>query len=252
MDRGVYAAASGGLTNFRLLQIVGNNLANVSTVGFKAERLITRQQEFEDTLAGALNDPSGRAAADHERTPGTVDMQTTTDFTPGPVSFTGDPLNVALRQSNQFFVVNTPEGEAYTRAGNFTLDSAGQLVTPDGFPVMGDGGAIALRPGTAKITGTGMVMVDKEQVGRLRVVQVDDPTQLQRKSGVRFSLGANAQPNSAEADLITESVEMPNVSVVQSMVDMINVQRAFETYTKSVRTINELDDVSLRTARSIG
>ena len=139
MDRGIYAAASGGLSSLRLLEVISNNMANSSTVGFKAERLVGRQQSFSDTLAGTLAEQPARALGDQERTPGVTDVSTLTDFTPGPISNTGNPLNVALVKDNQFFVVQTPEGEEYTRAGNFTLDSGGTLVTPDGFPVLGDG-----------------------------------------------------------------------------------------------------------------
>ena len=171
MDRGVYAAASGGLLQARRLQLVANNLANVSTVGFKAERLVSRQQEFADTLASSIAQNAPHAKGDQQRTPGVVDIDSVTDFSPGPVTTTGNPLNVALNNKNQFFVVNTPDGERYTRAGNFTLNAQGTLVTPDGQPVLGEGGPITIQGGSnATISGNGTVSLNGASVGRLRVV----------------------------------------------------------------------------------
>lgn len=254
MDRGTYAAASGGLLENRRLQVVANNLANVNTVGFKAERLTSRQQEFSDTLAAAISADQPRASADHERTPGVVSIESVTDFTPGPINFTGNPLDVALREPDDFFVVQTPEGEQYTRAGNFTLDGNGTLVTQDGFPVLGEGGPITAQDGQPVISDTGTVTVNGEPVGRLRTVRIEDPTQLERKEGVRFKLreGAQGAVLPAETAVASQSVEMPNVGVVESMVDMIAAQRSFEGYTKTMQTIDELNDVAIRSARVTG
>ena len=251
MDRGIYSAASGGLSSVRLMEVIGANLANANTVGYKAERLVNRQQSFEDTLAGALSNSSTRAAADHQRTPGVTDIGTITDFTAGPVDRTGNPLHVALADSHQFFVVKTPTGETLSRAGNFTMDQTGFLVATDGMQVLGDGGPIALQPG-ARINQDGSVVAGTQSLGKLRVVQVDDFKQLQRINGTRFRLSGGAQAAPVDAKVIPESVELPNITVVQSMTDMINANRAFESYTKSARTINDLDETAMRTARSAG
>ncbi|MCB0323369.1 MAG: flagellar hook-basal body protein [Bdellovibrionales bacterium] len=252
MDRGIYAAGSGGLLESRRLQVTANNMANVSTVGFKAQRLVAREQEFGDTLAATLTDTPSRVTGDHERIPGVTDVQTITDFTPGPVSNTGNPLNVALRDPDTFFVVNTPEGELYTRAGNFTLDSQGILTTPDGYPVLGEGGPITINQGSPRISSSGAVTSDGTLVGRLRTVRVEDLTQLERKDGARFALPGGGEALPVRADVIPESVEMPNVNVVESMVDMMGAQRSFEAYTKTVQTIDELNSAALRTARITG
>jgi flagellar basal body rod protein FlgG len=199
-----------------------------------------------------LQDGTERAPKDHDRTPGVVQIASETDFTPGPVSNTGNPLDVALGRANQFFVVSTPEGERLTRAGNFTKNANGTLVTPDGLSVQGDGGEIVLPAGEASISSNGAILVGKQVVGRLRVVEVNDLTQLRRTEGARFkSEGGTGEPVE-NPELITNSVEMPNISVVEAMVEMINAQKAFEAYTKSVRTIDELNERSIRNARLSG
>lgn len=252
MDRGMYTSASGGLLGLRRLQILSNNLANVSTVGFKAQRLVAREQSFEETLASTLPNVPASAKGDFQRVPAAIHLNTVTDFSPGPIQTTGNPLDVALRKPNQFFVVNTPEGEVYTRAGNFTLNAEGNLVTQDGFAVLGDGGALTVEGGKASIVADGSLVVGGEAVGRLRVVEIEDLTKLTHLEGVRFKLEGGGQPQTVEADVVPNSVEMPNVSVVEAMVDMISANKGFEAYTKTLRTIDELNDVAIRNARTMG
>ncbi|HMO19210.1 MAG TPA: flagellar hook-basal body protein [Oligoflexia bacterium] len=247
MERGIYSASSGGLLESRRLDLIANNLANVNTVGFKASRLVARQQEFGDTLASSVKEQFARAPLDHGNTPGVVDIEVRTDFSAGPVEHTGNPLNAALVDSKHFFMVQTPEGERLTRAGNFTINGEGQLSTVDGYPVMGDGGPIPILSADARITKSGAVMVDAQLVGRVRVVKVEDFSKLEKEAGTRFKMQGEAE--SITPDLIPESVELPNVSVVEAMVEMIATQRAFESYAKTVQTISELNDTNMRTIK---
>jgi flagellar basal-body rod protein FlgF len=253
MDKGLYSATSGGMLATKRIDVVANNIANVNTVGFKGERLASRQQEFRDTLASQVGGDTTLAKKDFDRTPGVVATGTTTDFTVGPIQYTGNPLDIALRKPNQFFSVTTPEGELLTRAGNFTLTADGTLVTQDGQPVNGDGGAIQIPAGPPpKITPNGTITVGGRNLARVRVVEVADLTQLERIGSSRFKL-KGGEPNPAEIPSIAvESVEMPNVQVVEGMVDMINAHKAFEAYTKTARTIEELNERAVRTARTQG
>lgn len=252
MDRGLYSAASGGLLNSRRLEVVAHNLANANTVGFKAQRLAARQQSFEDTLASQLPSLPPRAQGDFDRTPGVMNIETVTDFSPGPLEETGNPLHVALRKQNQFFVVATPEGEEYTRAGNLTIDSERNLVTADGLPLLSEGGPITLPQGNIHIAETGVVAVNNQVIGTLRVVEMDDLSSLKRASGARFVQEGNAAPRAVPADLVPGAVEMPNISVVEAMVDLIAAQRSFEAYTKSARTIDEMNELAIRNGRMTG
>lgn len=246
MERGTYIAASGGLVQLRRLDVVNNNLANVNTPGFKRQILVGDLQQFEDTLASvvAQNDPY--AKGDHDRTPGTVNLRTQTDFTPGPIKNTENPLDVALRNPKDFFVVNSPEGPLYTRAGNFTLTPEGELVTVDGFAVQGDGGAITANGPGANITPNGTVLANGLQVGKLQVVRFDDPQVLEPVGATRFRLKAGGVgPQQVEPALAEQSLEMANVSAITSMIDLIIANRGFEMYTKSAQAIDNMNQTAI-------
>ena len=105
MDRGIYTSASAGLYQLRKLEVVNNNLANINTVGFKKQILTGETQSFDQTLASAVAKDDPYAKGDHDRTPGVVNSRTVTDFTVGAIKNTGNPLDVALRNPNDFFVI---------------------------------------------------------------------------------------------------------------------------------------------------
>lgn len=246
MDRGTYVAASAGLANLKKLEIVNNNLANVNTPGFKRQFLVNRKGEFDDTLAQALNAADPYAKADAERTPGVVSVESVTDFTLGPIKPTGNPLDVALRNPNDFFVVDGPSGPEYTRAGNFTLNVDGELVTTDGFLVQGDGGALAVTGPGATITPGGNLRTRTEDVGRLRVVRFEDTSVLKPIGNTRFEIaaGGTAGPQ-VDPDIIPASLEMSNVSAITSMLDLITTSRGFDLYTRTARTIDDLNSTAI-------
>jgi flagellar basal-body rod protein FlgF len=246
MERGSYTAASLGLFQHRKLEIVNNNLANLSTPGFKREVLVGDTQPFEDTLASeiASNDPYARG--DHDQSPAVINLRSVTDFSQGPIRNTGNPLDAALASPNDFFVVGGPGGLQYTRAGAFTLNSQGELVTPDGAPVQGDGGAIAVTGVGAEITENGGVRVNGAEVGRLQVVTIADPSKLERVGNTRFVLAKGTPPpEQVEPKLLSRSLEMANVSTIGSVVDLMTTSRAFDLYTKAAQSIDQLNQSAI-------
>lgn len=247
MDRGTYTAASNGLAQLRKLEVVNNNLANVNTPGFKRQILVADKQNFDETLAKQFAKEDPYARGDHERSSGVVNLREITDFSEGPIKSTGNPLDVALRKPGQFFVIQTPEGEQYSRAGNFTLDVQGQLVTQDGMPVLGDGGAITADGPGAKITAGGNVKGDRgTDFGKVRVVEFVDTSKLQQVGGNRFKLVDGATPAATvEADLEPGSLEMSNVSLISSVVDLITTNRGFEAYTRITQSIDQINQAAI-------
>lgn len=247
MDRGTYASASAGLYQLRRLDVLNHNLSNVNTPGYKGQVITAERREFDQTLAAKLVPDEAYVQADQERSPGVVNIKTQTDFRQGPIQVTGNPLNAALNNANDFFVINTPEGPQYTRAGNFTLASEGELVTAEGFQVLGDGGAITTTGGEVQISANGSVLSDGEVVGRLQVVRFPTTEGLVRTAGARFQLtGGDAPPILEDPQITTSALEMSNVSAIESMVQLISANRGFELYTKSARTIDEMNQTATR------
>lgn len=246
MDRGTYSAASGGLFQFRKLEVVNNNLANTNTPGFKKQLLVGSEQTFDQTLASAMQGMDAYASGDHRRTPGVVNIKTVTDFSAGPIKNTGNPLDAALRDEHDFFAIQTPEGEQYTRAGNFTLDSEGTLVTMDGLPVMGDGGPLVAQGAGVSLGNDGSLRAGGAAVGKVKVVHFDDPSALERVGATRFKLGANQPaPAPSENQIEAQSLEMSNALNVNSILDLITTNRAFDMYTKSARSIDEMNQQAI-------
>jgi len=229
------------------LELINNNLANVNTPGFKRQFLVSEERAFDQTLASMLPLGDPFAKADHDRDPEVITTETRTDFSAGPIRETGNPLDVALRHPLDFFVVQNESGTFYTRAGNFTLNVEGQLVTPDGAQVQGDGGALTASGANVHIAADGSLMADGRPVGRLQVVRFSDPKSLRRVEGTRFLLSEGGPtPEQVPADLAPRSLEMPNVSVISSMAEMITANRGFEAYTKVARTIDELNGIAIQ------
>lgn len=246
MDRGVYASTALGLAQMKKLDLVNNNLANVNTPGFKKQILVGEAQSFDQTLAKLVENQDPYAKADHQRTPGVVSLRSVTDFTQGPIKSTGNTFDVALRDPKDFFVVNTPSGLQYTRAGDFSLNTEGEIVTMDGYQVQGDGGPIAVNGPNVRIAPNGQITVNKTPIGKLQVVRFDDPTQLERVGATRFKLGAGqAQPIPVDPNIATESLEMSNVSAISSMIDLISASRGFEMYSRTVASLDQLNQAAI-------
>jgi len=247
MDRGTYAAASGGLVQLRKLESINNNLANINSVGFKKELVKTDTQTFEQTFAAEFAGQDPFAQGDHERTPGSVNIASIIDFTQGSIKSTGNNLDVAIGKPKQFFVVQTPAGIEYTRAGNFSINAEGELATIDGMQVQGDGGAVTVGGAGAAIQSDGSVTLNSQKVGQLQVVEISDPRQLIPTGGTRFKLaqGAAAPIGVDQPDLVPASLEMANVSAVSSMVELIQVNRAFELYTKMAQSIDQMNQTAI-------
>ncbi|MGI8510657.1 MAG: flagellar hook-basal body protein [Gemmatimonadaceae bacterium] len=205
----------------RRQEVSSNNLANVSTDGFKSQKV------FAQMVEGSL--PAANAV---------------TDFTPGPLNTTGNPLDVAI-EGRGFMVVQTPNGERLSRGGALRVDNTGTLTDPAGNAIMGEGGTIRVssrgdaQAGEIQITRTGAVMVDKAEVGRLKVETVPDNTPLLREgSGLFVPPVKRARVDPDTVSIRQGSLEQSNVSSVGEMVDMISIQRAYTAVQKAMTTID--------------
>lgn len=247
MDIATYTAASAGILQMRKLEVQNNNLANVNTVGFKRQYIIAGRENFDETLAKQVETEDPFARSDQQRVSTVSEMTAQIDFSMGPIRNTGNPLDVALRNQNDFFVVNTPQGPRYTRAGNFSLGSEGQLVTLDGNQVQGDGGAIVVNGTGAHIAADGSVRAGGQTLGRLQIVHFNDTSGLEATDGARFKLKqGGAAPITVEAKLEPQSLEMSNASAITGMIDLITTNRAFDAYQKAAQTIDSLNQTAIQ------
>ncbi|MZP29542.1 flagellar hook-basal body complex protein [Heliobacterium undosum] len=252
MIRGLYTSASGMLIQQTNQDVTANNLANVNTVSFKKDRAVFR--EFPEMLIRRMHDFSPSEAGQAEKNPvigrvGTgsvVDAIWTDPSNPG-VRVTQNPTDLAI-MGRGYFVVNTPEGERYTRNGQFTLRSNGALVTADGYAVQGTAGDVNVpQGGSLRIDSDGRVFSGDVEVAQLRIVGVDDAAPDQAppllKAGESLyrlnEQGAGGGVRDlavGETEIKSGALELANVNVVQEMVQMITASRAYEANQKAIQS----------------
>jgi flagellar basal-body rod protein FlgF len=225
MIRGLYTAASGLTVQWERQEAIANNLANADTVGYKRDDMIGTS--FGEYMIYAVR--AGNARYIGNASSGSVGFETVTDYSPGELRQTGNPLDLAL-EGEGFFVVQTPQGERLTRNGDFTLDQAGNLVNHQGYPVLGENGPIVLRGSAAEILADGRVRVGGEVIDRLRVVKPQVGTAL-RKEGANL-YGGGSWTAATGSQVRQGFLEGSNVQTVMEMVRMIEVSRAYEANQK--------------------
>lgn len=236
MIQGLYTAASGMVAHQIRLDMLANNLANVDTAGFKADLVaLDVSVTPQDSLSGSSL-PMSSVLADR---PGI-------DPRPGPLKTTGNPLDLAIVGPG-LFVVETPQGERYTRAGNFVQDAEGFLTTNNGFRVLGSGGPIAVPETGLRIDEAGRLATGET----LRFVAGPERAHLIKVGDNLFaSEGETARPEDlAAARVVQGQVEGSNVNVVMTMVEMLATMRTYEAYQ---RTIQALDQTVGQAANDLG
>jgi flagellar basal-body rod protein FlgF len=243
MNSGMYAAVSGNMVSAQRLEIITNNLANINTVGFKKDRMI-----FDTMLNSAKNptQPAGMLTDAPVLSTYTVD----TDYSAGPQKQTGNPLDLALDGSG-FFVVNTPQGKAYTRQGNFHLDAGGKVITADGYEVQAGGGPLTIKGGKVDINEKGEVSVDGQQVSTLSVVDFPKPYQMQKIGSAMFvpSDPAMTEQPATGALVRQGALEDSNVHPLLEMANLIETTRFYES---CVKTIQSYDEMANKAANDLG
>ncbi|CAG0988475.1 Flagellar basal-body rod protein FlgG [Methylophilaceae bacterium] len=253
MIRSLWISKTGLDAQQTQMDVISNNLANVSTTGFKRSRAV-----FEDLLYQTIRQP-GAQSSQQTQLPsglqlgtGVRPVATERIFTQGNLQQTNNDKDVAI-QGAGFFQVLLPDGAtAYTRDGSFQIDSQGQLVTSSGFPVQP---AITLpadiqsmtigRDGTVSITQAGSS--NAVQVGTIQLATFINPAGLQSKGEnlyVETAASGNANtntPGTNGAGLLTQGyIETSNVNVVEELVNMIQTQRAYEINSKSITTSDQM------------
>jgi flagellar basal-body rod protein FlgF len=225
----------------RQMDVVANNIANINTTGFKAERVL-----FEPDINPIARDRD--FALPDQLLYFTEDWATMHDLAPGSIEQTGNPLDVSL-SGEGFFTVQTPNGERWTRSGAFQIDPTGLLVDVSGNPVLGDAGEIRFDTNETDITidATGTVSTNVGSKGRLRVVEFANPQELAREGDNLYS-GGTAQAN-IHTRIIQGAIEKSNVSGVSELTQMIRVQRAYESLAAMMQ---RQDDIQASAIKRLG
>jgi flagellar basal-body rod protein FlgG len=217
------------------MDVITNNLANSSVCGFKKYRI-----SFQDVLN---QETGGNAAAPADSSPSNNGMvRTEIDFTQGDFRTTGNALDMAVHGEG-FFKIQTSEGIQYTRKGNFSLDNQGFLVTQNGEKVMGQAGPIQIQGKHIEMNGQGTITADGEAVGTIDLASFEDPSKL-TPSGQAMFANPSGEPE-IDPPAITQvtqgAIELPNVQVAEEMVSMIHSMRAFQSYQKVIRVLDEVN-----------
>lgn len=237
MDSGYYAACTALVARTQALDTVANNIANTSTVGFRAERNL-----FSSVLANAgsaSTSPLNPVLNSYGILSGTM-----ADVTQGTMEKTGNDLDLAI-EGKGYFAVKTADGPMYTRNGAFQVSSKGQVVTAAGDLVLGDKGPINIpADGKISISGDGTISSDGAVVGKIKVVEFPQNAELANAGNSLYS----APPNVAPLPVAKEStvrqgvLENSNVNAVSSMIQLVEAQRNAEMMQKALSMFNsEID-----------
>lgn len=226
MIRGFYTAVAGLIANNSRQAVVADNIANVSTTGFKASR--TSQSAFQLELARSTGGALGPLAT------AVVPRGPYVDRSPGPLEVTGVPTDLAIEGEGLFVVAGTT-GMAYTRAGNFQLDAAGTLTTAAGEPVLGTDGRPIVVPGgggTFSVGPDGTVAGTKQKIA----VVAWPEGGLERRGGSLLGTPAGAAPlGAAPAAVVRQaSLERSNVDLATAMTELIGYQRSLSLNAKAL------------------
>lgn len=256
MEKAIYTPLAGALAQERVLEMIANNMANVNTVAFKGDRVTFTLQEPEpekryDSPLPPANYKVGMENLLYLRgnnvfNVGVADLSR--DNAQGPAVQTQNPTDLMI-EGDGLFKVQTPDGERFTRAGNFTLNRDGVLSTQEGFPVMGEKGDIVVRGQSFQVNDVGEVWQDNKMVDRIQLFRFDDDKALERAGSNLFQYGGKPEGVKLVAMPAVRQgfVEGSNVNAIKNLTDMIIAHRSYEAYQKAVQNFDKMMEKSSNT-----
>ena len=234
MSSGYYAACAGLMARTDALDTIANNLANVSTPGFRATH-----NAFSSLLATANDSPL--SALNQDANEYGVLSGTRLDTTQGALVPTGNDLDLAI-EGTGYFQVKTAAGPVYTRGGNFRVSPQGQLITSAGDPVLGDGGPITIVGEPVSISTDGTISTNGAISGRLKLVEFPPATALESVGSTYYTAPAGTAIAAVNSQVRQGSLESSNVNPVTSVVELITAHRQVETMRRVLSMFNgEMD-----------
>lgn len=222
------------------LKVVANDVANADTVGFRSEKLIYQEVKGKGSV-GSGRDPKQRLSF-------TQDIATVTDTRQGTLKYTGSPFDLAI-MGKGFFMVGTPAGRRYTRAGNFILTSQGELMTQAGSSVLGSSGEPVIVPEIREqfvVEEDGKIKVDGQESGQIGIVEFDNEQDLSKEGDTLYKTDVTSKP--AEAFRIVQGYqEASNVESVIQMNKMILISRYVSNTGEFIADMGDIESQAVRT-----
>lgn len=252
MVRGLYTAGTGMLTQKSKMDVIANNIANIETVGYKQDSLLSRS--FKEMMIERINDPS---IVRQNEIIGSLNKGIHIDeiyinFEQGTFKETNRNLDLALI-GDGFFMVETPNGVRYTREGNFNIDENGMLVSNKGHYVLGEEGTpINIGTNDFVVSADGSIYTGEEYdnyIGKINIVSFAENSVLRKEGEGLYSVFGDSEPIESNAKVKQGSLEVSNVDMVQQIVDMIEVSR---TYESNQRIISMIDDTLGKAVNEVG
>ncbi len=241
MTRGMYAAAGGMLVGLTKQDVLANNLANANTPGFKVDRI--SYGSFQKVLLPKVPGPDGRPAAILQSA--TLNA-TEVDLRPGGLHQTGSPMDVGI-EGRGWLVVQTPEGERYTRNGHLARATDGTLITSQGYPVLGLDGPVRIASDEVVITEDGELVSEGRRIGQLRMVRFTDPSTVTKHGDGLYGGGS---PVPSEGSRIRQGwLESSNTDTMRIMVEMIGTMRGFEMNQRVIQAQDQTLQQTIDTLR---
>lgn len=237
MDRLVYTALSGLRSQMQAQASIANNIANASTIGYRADRVT-----FDRMVMGgsALNTRTMAAEETNDA-----------DRTAGTIIQTGRPLDMAVTTDSWIAIQATDGTEAYTRRGDLNVAASGVLETGDGFPVMGSGGPITVPPhssitiagdGTVSIVPVGGDANQPQVIDQIKLVSTQGSQTVKGLDNNLHVKGGGVLPQDLNAKVESGSLEQSNVNLTQALVDMIENQRSYEVQANLLKEAKSMDE----------
>ncbi len=249
MNIGIYKSASAMVALDRWQEAISQNIASAQVPGF-------RRSEQAFTSKAADMERYGGDARSGKEMQGVMPTATSQiSFQPGEIRSTGNDTDFAI-QGRGFFKIEAEKGQAgYTRDGEFHVNAERKLVNKSGFPVLGEGGPITLRPegGRLSISSDGSLVQGETTVGKLPVYEFREAEKLRRMGdGLLTAEDPKVQPNPVQnPEIVSGVLEMSNVKPLQEMVNMITVSRAYEANQKLIMNQDELMGKAIQTLGSL-
>lgn len=251
MVRGLYSAYTGMINQQKRLDTITNNLANASTTAYKREGATSRAfneyltVKVNDRTTGYITQPIGNMSL------GVKIGENYTDYAQGSFRSTENTYDLAI-EGNGFFSIsftnkNGEQSIMYTRDGEFTIDAEGALRTKDGDYVQGEGGNIYIPTDATDvaITSTGEIFADQQYIDKVQVVDFENYDYLKKYGENMYQTVDGAVQTESLALLHQGYLETSNINVVNEMVEMITISRAYETSQKAVQTADAMMEKSV-------